>query len=85
MYCWNALSTDQQEFLRTQGYLEMGYRPEGECPRGAAVEITTEWDEFPGPRFYCIACAIQYLWDQAAARFQQQHPTPTVDSEVSQQ
>ena len=61
MYCWNALCPEQQEFLRTEGYLEIGYRPKGECPNPAEVEITTAWDEFPGPRFYCRACAIDYL------------------------
>lgn len=61
MLCWNALSADQQEFLRTKGYLPWGYRPEGECPNGAELEITTMYDEFPGPRFYCRPCAVQWL------------------------
>jgi hypothetical protein len=61
MTCWNGLSTEQREFLRVKGYLEIGYRPQGECPRGAAVEVTTMWDEFPGPRFYCTPCAIKFL------------------------
>lgn len=61
MPCWNGLSATQQEFLRTEGYLPFGYREEGECQRGAEVEVTTMWDEFPGPRFYCAACASGYL------------------------
>jgi len=61
MPCWNGLSPDQQEFLRTEGYLPFGYHEEGECQRGAQVEVTTMWDEFPGPRFYCAPCASGYL------------------------
>lgn len=64
MFCWNGLSLDQQEFLRTKGYLEWGYKPEGTCPRWAELEITTMWDEFPGPRFYCLPCAVEYLIGQ---------------------
>jgi hypothetical protein len=61
MACWNGLSLEQQEFLRTEGYLEFGYTPRGVCQRGAEVEVTTMWDEFPGPRFYCVECAAEYL------------------------
>jgi hypothetical protein len=61
MHCWNGLSAEQQEFLRVEGYLEIGFRPEGPCLRGAQVEITTMWDEFPGPRFLCRTCAVEYL------------------------
>ena len=64
MYCWNGLSPEQREFLRTQGYLEIGWQPEGECLNGAELEITTMYDEFPGPRFYCRQCAIKYLEEQ---------------------
>lgn len=75
MGCWNGLSPDQREFLRTQGYLPLGYEPQGDCPKGAEVEVTTMMDEFPGPRFYCRACAVAYLqgllideWTLAATR-----------------
>lgn len=61
MYCFNGLSTEQQTFLVQEGYLEFGYRPEGDCLRGAEIEITTMHDEMPGPRFYCRPCAIRYL------------------------
>jgi hypothetical protein len=62
MTCWNGLGTEMQEFLRTEGYIPWGAKPPaGECPRGAEVEVTTMWDEFPGPRFYCVQCAIDYL------------------------
>ena len=61
MACWSGLSPDQQEFLRTEGYLPFGYEPEGTCPNGAEVEVTTMWDEFPGPRFYCVSCAALHL------------------------
>jgi hypothetical protein len=61
MACWEGLSPDQQEFLRTEGYLPFGYQPAGVCQNGAEVEVTTMWDEFPGPRFLCSTCAIAYL------------------------
>lgn len=62
MHCWNALSPEQQEFLRTQGYLSFGYEAEGgTCDKPAEVEVATMWDEFPGPRFYCIECAVAWL------------------------
>ena len=61
MSCWNGLSLAQQEFVRTEGYLEIGYQPEGVCENGAEVEVATMWDEFPGSRFYCTGCAIEYL------------------------
>jgi hypothetical protein len=47
--------------LLEHGNLEWGYEPEGECLNGAEVEITTQWDVAPGPRFYCTTCAIDYL------------------------
>lgn len=60
--CWNALSPEQQAFLIKEGYLEIGYLPEGDaCDRGAKVAIECEDDAFPGPRFYCVECAIKYL------------------------
>lgn len=72
--CWNGLSAEQQEFLRVEGYLPFGYQPEGDCPCGAEVEITTMYDEFPGPRFYCRGCALKYLAEQAwAAVFDSLH------------
>jgi len=61
MPCWNGLSPAQQEFVRTRGYLEIGYVEAGECKNGAELEITTMYDQFPGPRFYCCDCAIKYL------------------------
>jgi hypothetical protein len=62
MKCWNGLSPDQQEFLRTEGYLPFGFRYQGWCNKGAEVEIVMIYhDEFPGPRFYCGVCAIDYI------------------------
>lgn len=62
MACWNGLSADQQQQLIVQGYLPIGYEAEGDgCPRGAEVGIETEVDTAPGPRFYCLTCAIDYL------------------------
>jgi len=59
--CWNGLSEAQQRRLITVGGLELGYRPRGVCQRGAEVAIETQWDTAPGPRFYCVVCAMGYL------------------------
>jgi hypothetical protein len=61
MACFDGLSEEQQRRLVHHGNLPMGYRPEGTCPNGAEVEIVTMWDLNPGPRMYCLRCAIQYL------------------------
>jgi hypothetical protein len=61
MACWEALSADQQTRLIERGSLSLGYRPEGECPNPASVCIETEMDAAPGPRFYCLTCAVSYL------------------------
>jgi hypothetical protein len=61
MACWNALSQEQQRTLIERGVLELGFRPEGECPNAAVLTIECEDDEAPGPRFYCRPCAIKYL------------------------
>lgn len=61
MICWNGLSTPQQVRLIERGNLPLGYVPEGECKSGAEVAIETKDDTAPGPRFYCLPCAISYL------------------------
>lgn len=61
MHCWNGLSAEQQDRLIHVGNLPIGYEPEGVCPNGAEVEVTTVWDEAPGPRFLCLACSVKYL------------------------
>ena len=61
MYCWNGLSEAQQERLIKVGNLPIGYKPEGECPNGAEMEVITMYDESPGPRFYCLDCGIGFL------------------------
>lgn len=61
MACWNGLSVEQQARLIEHGNLPINYRPEGECPNGAEVEVTTIWDRAPGPRFYCARCGADYL------------------------
>jgi hypothetical protein len=61
MYCWNGLSHEQQRHLIERGNIELGFKPQGECKRGAEVCIETETDEAPGPRFYCRPCAVRYL------------------------
>ena len=68
MTCWNGLSPERREFLRTQGYVEFGHVPDGPCPNPAEVEVTTMWDEFPGPRFYCLACSVRFLSEMSRAR-----------------
>lgn len=59
--CWNGLSHQQQRRLIEVGNLEFGYKMEGLCKNGAEIAIETAYDEAPGPRFYCHACAITYL------------------------
>jgi hypothetical protein len=61
MECWNGLSEDQQRRLVEYGNLPIGYQPGGTCPNGAELEVTTMYDVAPGPRFYCLGCAIKYL------------------------
>jgi hypothetical protein len=65
--CFNGLSEAQQKRVVEVGNLEIGYQPEGPCLIGAEIEITTIWDEFPGPRFYCLSCGIEYLTQKASA------------------
>ena len=61
MACWNGLSADQQARLLEWGNLPLGYREEGTCPNPAEVAIETMHDSAPGPRFYCVPCALEYL------------------------
>jgi hypothetical protein len=61
MACWNGLSTEQQQRLIHVGNLEFGYEPTGDCPNPAQVAIEMERDAAPGPRFYCLPCAIEDL------------------------
>lgn len=61
--CWNALSPDQQHTL-IEGNRGPDIRVplgDGQCERYAHVLIETVYDEKPGPRFYCLECAIDYL------------------------
>ena len=62
--CWNGLSPAQQRRLIEVGNLPILYHPEGgkdACHNGAEVAIELDHDEAPGPRFYCLDCAIGYL------------------------
>lgn len=61
MPCWNGLSFKQKDRLIHIGNLPIFYTPEGECQNGAAVAIETPDDTAPGPRFYCVPCALEYL------------------------
>lgn len=63
MACWNGLSHEQQRLLIDVGVLPMGrWEPEGgSCPNGAEVAVETMHDTAPGPRFYCLSCAMVYL------------------------
>jgi hypothetical protein len=63
MACWNGLSHEQQRLLIEKGVLPMGrWEPEGgTCEKGAEVAVEVESDEAPGPRFYCLDCALGYL------------------------
>jgi len=61
MHCWNGLSRAQQARLIEHGNLPWGFVPQGECQRPAECEITTQHDQAPGPRFYCLPCALLYV------------------------
>jgi hypothetical protein len=61
MHCWNGLSEEQQTKLIEVGNLEIGYRARGTCERPAEVEVATMYDLAPGPRFYCVPCALAFL------------------------
>lgn len=62
MSCWNALSKRQQRQLIERGTLEIFSKPEGDaCDQAAAVMVECQDDEAPGPRFYCLPCAILFL------------------------
>lgn len=65
LWCFNALSDEQQQLVVEEGYLPMGRKqPEqlDRCDKPAVIELAwTVWDRFPGPRFYCTACAIKRL------------------------
>lgn len=62
--CFNGLDKEQQEFVVREGYLPFGYKPKGTCKRRPEVGIETRDDCFPGPRFYCRKCAIEYLTNE---------------------
>lgn len=60
--CFNGLSGDLQRRVVYWGNLPLGYdRNSGRCHNPAEVEITTVHDAMPGPRFYCLPCAVEYL------------------------
>lgn len=63
LWCFNALSADQQKRLVEWGNLPFGYKPEGDqCSRPAQVGIEVGGDDqTPGPRFYCFRCGIEYI------------------------
>lgn len=62
MMCFNSLSAEQQDYTIRLGYLPFPWIPLGdECGSPAEVEVTTMFDKYPGPRFYCRPCAIDYL------------------------
>jgi len=66
MRCWNALSPDQQARLVATGDLPWRYEGDG-CSRDAVVGIVFRHDRTPGPRHYCLPCALEYLHELAAA------------------
>ena len=80
MTCWNGLSAEQQKRLIEVGNLPLGYEPEGVCLNGAEVEVTTTWDWAPGPRFYCLPCATEFLIQLPARRH---HDHALTDTPVS--
>jgi hypothetical protein len=59
--CWNGLTAAQQDRLIHWGNLPLGFLAAGRCTSGAAVAVEWEGDEAPGPRFYCLDCALARL------------------------
>jgi hypothetical protein len=73
MSCFNALGPEQQERLVVHGNLVFGYVPRGgTCLNGAEVGLefadSYPGERNPGPRFYCVPCAITYLEEKASQR-----------------
>jgi hypothetical protein len=70
MACFNSLSDWQKRHVVEEGYLPVGRKhPEGgTCQNGAELEVETQFDKFPGPRFYCVECAVEYLLSLRQAR-----------------
>jgi len=61
MLCFNSLDGALQRRLVYYGNVPMGHAEDGRCHNPAEVEVTTVHDAMPGPRFYCLPCAIEYL------------------------
>jgi len=79
MLCFNSLDGALQRRLVYYGNVPMGHAEDGRCHNPAEVEITTVHDAMPGPRFYCLVCAIEYLVQMR----RQQLEEATTDTEVS--
>lgn len=91
MLCFNSLDGELQRRLVYWGNLPLGHAETGRCHNPAEVEITTVYDAMPGPRFYCLECAVMYLAGVFQERQRNQAEaleapvtTPTPDTEVSQ-
>lgn len=61
-FCWNAYLKDNQEFHALTGSGLERLDPQG-CRNRSHVAIETIEDIGPGPRWYCIPCAIGRLRD----------------------
>jgi len=68
LLCFNSLSGELQARLVYYGNIPLGSPAEGRCHNPAEVEITTVHDAMPGPRFYCLPCAVQYLTNMYATQ-----------------
>lgn len=62
MPCFNGLSDEQQKRVVEWGNLPFAYEPAGTlCENGAEVGVYLDTDEYPGPRYYCRNCAIDWI------------------------
>lgn len=61
LLCFNSLDGALQRRLVYYGNIPLGSPADGRCHNPAEVEITTVHDAMPGPRFYCLPCAVEYL------------------------
>lgn len=58
--CWNGMTEVQQAHVAQWGSPDPEDYGGGSCPNRAEVEVG-ELGTMPGPRFYCVPCAIELV------------------------
>jgi hypothetical protein len=68
VWCWNSLSIEDQQRLIDGHYGPLiTARSDHGCTSHARVALEFVGDASPGPRFYCIRCAVSALVDRWAS------------------